>query len=40
MLFTGKERQKPKQRRERTALTPVLHVADSLKAYQKDLVQK
>ena len=40
MLFTGKERQKPKQRRERTTLTPVLHVADSLKAYQKDLVQK
>ncbi len=40
MLFAGKERQTPKQRREKMDLAPVLHVASSLKAYQKELVQK
>ena len=40
MLFAGKNRQKPAQAREEKSLYPIVHVAGSLKAYQKELVQK
>ena len=40
MLFAGKNRQKPDSLREAKSLYPVLHVAGSLKEYQKELVQK
>ena len=40
MLFAGKDRQKPAQAREEKSLYPIAHVAGSLKAYQKELVQK
>lgn len=40
MLFAGKGRRAPAKVREEKSLYPVLHVADSLKAYQKELVQK
>ena len=40
MLFGGKNRQKPDGKQEVKSLYPVLHVAGSLKEYQKDLVQK
>ena len=40
MLFAGKNRKKPEQAREEKSLYPVLHVAGSLKDYQKELVQK
>ncbi|MCI8909121.1 MAG: chemotaxis protein [Oscillibacter sp.] len=40
MLFTGKRRQAPEQPRAEKSLYPVLHVADSLKAYQRELVKK
>ena len=40
MLFAGKNRQKPEQTREERSLYPILHVAGSLKEYQKELVQK
>ena len=40
MLFAGKNRQKPDGKQEVKSLYPVLHVAGSLKEYQKDLVQK
>lgn len=40
MLFNGKKGQTPERAKEEKSLYPVLHVADSLKAYQKDLVQK
>ena len=40
MLFAGKDRQKPAQAREEKSLYPIVHVAGSLKAYQKELVQK
>ena len=40
MLFPGKKQKKPAQGREEKSLYPVLHVAGSLKEYQKDLVQK
>ncbi len=42
MLFAEKTRQKPVPQRapEKTGLSPVLHVADSLKGYQKELVEK
>ena len=42
MLFAEKTRQKPAPQRapEKTGLSPVLHVADSLKGYQKELVEK
>ena len=39
MLFAGKK-QKPAQVQEEKSLYPVLHVAGSLKEYQKELVQK
>ena len=40
MLFSGKHRQTPEQRQEEESLYPVLHVASSLKIYQRDLVKK
>ena len=40
ILFKGKERRKPAQVQEEKSLYPVLHVADSLKAYQRELVKK
>lgn len=40
MLFAGKHRREPDRPREETGLYPVLHVADSLKEYQKELVKK
>ncbi len=40
MLFAGKNRKKPEQAREEKSLYPFLHVAGSLKDYQKELVQK
>ena len=40
MLFTGKKRQKPEQPGREKSLYPVLHVAGSLKEYQKELVHK
>ena len=40
MLFKGKDRRTPEQVREETGLYPVLHVADSLKEYQKEMVKK
>ena len=40
MLFAGKKGPKPEQVREEKSLYPVLHVAGSLKDYQKELVQK
>ena len=40
MLFAGKKGPKPEQIREEKSLYPVLHVAGSLKDYQKELVQK
>ncbi len=40
MLFAGKTGPKPEQIREEKSLYPVLHVAGSLKDYQKELVQK
>lgn len=40
MLFAGKKGSKPEQVREEKSLYPVLHVAGSLKDYQKELVQK
>ena len=40
MLFGGNKKKKPERAQEEKSLYPVLHVAGSLKAYQKDLVQK
>ncbi len=40
MLFSGKKRRGPAQAQEKKSLYPVLHVADSLKEYRKELVQK
>lgn len=40
MLFSGKHRQTPEQSCEEKSLHPVLHVANSLKVYQKELVKK
>ena len=40
MLFAGKKGPKPEQIREEKSLYPLLHVAGSLKDYQKELVQK
>ena len=40
MLFAGKKGSKPEQIWEEKSLYPVLHVAGSLKDYQKELVQK
>nr|WP_325211212.1 methyl-accepting chemotaxis protein [uncultured Oscillibacter sp.] len=40
MLFAGKKRQAPDRPQEPKSLYPVLHVADSLKEYQKELVKK
>ena len=40
MLFAGKGRRAPAKAREEKSLYPVLHVAGSLKEYQKELVQK
>ena len=40
MLFGGKNRTQPKQPSQENSLYPVLHVADSLKEYQKELVKK
>ncbi len=40
MLFSGKDRQKPSHVQEKASLYPILHVADSLRDYEKDLVKK
>lgn len=40
MLFAGKHRQEPDRPQEEKNLYPVLHVAESLKEYQKELVKK
>ena len=40
MLFAGKERRKAAQAQGEKSLYPILHVAGSLKEYQKELVQK
>lgn len=40
MLFAGKKRRGPEQAQEEKSLYPILHVAGSLKEYQKELVQK
>ena len=40
MLFAGKHRQEPDRPQEEKSLYPVLHVAGSLKEYQKELVKK
>ncbi|MEY8387658.1 methyl-accepting chemotaxis protein [Oscillospiraceae bacterium 38-13] len=40
MLFSEKHRKKPAQLQEEKSLYPVLHVAGSLKEYQKELVKK
>ncbi len=40
MLFDGKKREKSAQPQESQGLYPVMHVAESLKAYQKDVVHK
>ncbi len=40
MLFAGKNRRKPESPREEIGLYPVLHVAESLKEYQRELVKK
>ncbi|MCI9332792.1 MAG: chemotaxis protein [Oscillibacter sp.] len=40
MLFAGKNRREPDRPREERSLYPVLHVAGSLKEYQKELVKK
>lgn len=40
MLFGKNGRQKPVQASEEKSLYPIVHVANSLTAYQKDLVQK
>mgnify|MGYP001041306633 CR=1 FL=1 len=40
MLFAGKGRRTPAKAREEKSFYPVLHVAGSLKEYQKELVQK
>lgn len=40
MLFSGKNRKQPDQPRQEKSLYPVLHVADSLKDYQRELVKK
>ena len=40
MLFSGKNRRQPDQPCQEKSLYPVLHVADSLKEYQKELVKK
>ncbi len=40
MLFAGKNRRGPDRPQEEKSLYPVLHVADSLKEYQRELVKK
>ena len=40
MLFAGKNRRKPDHTQEEKSLYPILHVAESLKEYQKELVKK
>lgn len=40
MLFGGKKRRQPDQPRQERGLYPILHVADSLKEYQRELVKK
>lgn len=40
MLFAGKNRREPDRPQEEKSLYPVLHVAGSLKEYQKELVKK
>ena len=40
MLFGGKKQQKPVKTQEKKSFYPVVHVADSLKGYQRELVQK
>ncbi len=40
MLFAGKNRRKPDQIQEEKSFYPILHVAESLKGYQKELVYK
>ena len=39
-MFLGKKSRKPDQVQEKKSLYPVLHVAESLKEYQKELVKK
>ena len=40
MLFAGKSQKRPDRPRQEKSLYPVLHVAGSLKEYQKELVKK
>lgn len=40
MLFKGKKQGRPEPAQEEKGLYPVVHVADSLKAYQKELARK
>ena len=40
MLLAGKGRRKPEKIREEKSLYPIVHVAGSLKDYQKELVKK
>ena len=40
MLFFKKSRRKQERVQEKKSLAPILHVMDSLKGYQKDMVQK
>ncbi len=40
MLFAGKNRREPAHPQEEKSLYPILHVAESLKEYQKELVKK
>lgn len=40
MLFAGKNRREPERPQEEKSLYPVLHVAGSLREYQKELVKK
>ena len=39
-MFLGKKSRKPDQVQEKKSLYPVLHMTDSLKEYQKELVKK
>ena len=40
MLFAGKSRKRPEPLPAEQGLYPILHVAESLKEYQKELVKK
>lgn len=40
MLFAGKRRNRQSQPQEKKSLYPVVHVAGTLKEYQKELAEK